>query len=111
MEFPAYSIVPEPKLSFEAFSQGLDIHPLRGLKSFSPYSAKINPINSIRVAAIYPAGTHHILENLVKELHGHHVPKERKNYLEDFSGVESVFKRRARDCPKCGRAACGWSTR
>ncbi|MBW7942044.1 MAG: hypothetical protein H3C64_06480 [Candidatus Kuenenia stuttgartiensis] len=92
MEFPAYSIIPEPNLSFEAFSQGQDIHPLRGLKSFSPYSAGINPIKSIRVAAIYPSGAFHILENLVKELHSHHVPKERKNYLEEFNGVESIFK-------------------
>jgi hypothetical protein len=92
MEFPAYTIIPEPKLSFEAFSQGQDIHPLRGLKSFGPYSSRLNPLGTIRLAAIYPSGTYQIIENLVRELHGKHTPKERKAYLEDFTGIESIFK-------------------
>src|SRR5690606_34959970 len=42
--------------------------------------------------AIYPEGSYQILENLVRELHSTHAPKERPNYLEEFTGVESIFK-------------------
>jgi len=94
MEFPAYQVIPEPKLTFEALSGAQDIHPLRGLKAFHPYSSKLNPITKIRVAAIYPEGSYPILENLVRELHAVHVPKERPNYLEEFTGVEAIFHTR-----------------
>ena len=51
IEFPGYQTIAEPKLTFEAFSKAQDIHPLKGLKSFGPYSSKICPIDKIRVAA------------------------------------------------------------
>src|ERR1700744_1122028 len=92
MEFPAYQVIPEPKLTFEALSNAQDIHPLKGLKAFNPFSSKLNPISNIKIAAIYPEGSYSILENLVHELHSSHLPKERPNYLEEFTGVESIFK-------------------
>jgi hypothetical protein len=82
MEFPAYKSLPEPKLTFEALQNAQDIHPLKGLNHYSAFSSKLNPISKIRVAAIYPAGTYHILKSLVNELHGIHQPRERKNYLD-----------------------------
>lgn len=91
MEFPAFQIIPEPKLTFEAFANAQDIHPLRGLKAFHPYSSKLNPIEKIRIAAIYPDGTYGVLKNLVRELHSTHSPKERIGYLEEFTGIESIF--------------------
>ncbi|MFB9843908.1 argonaute/piwi family protein [Mucilaginibacter ginsenosidivorans] len=91
-EFPGYQVIPEPKLSFEAFSGGIETHPLKGLKTFGPYSYKLNNLPKIRVAAIYPEGTYPILENLVRELHGSHMPQERKAYLEVFDGIEKIFK-------------------
>ncbi|QEM03492.1 hypothetical protein DIU31_008160 [Mucilaginibacter rubeus] len=95
MEFPAYQTIAEPKLTFEAFSNAQSIHPLKGLKNFSPYSSKLNPLKKIRIAAIYPEGTYQILENLIRELHQNHLPKERLNYLEEFTGIESIFKVKA----------------
>lgn len=92
MEFPAFHVIPEPKLTFEAFSNAKDTHPLRGLKAFQPYSSKLHPIEKIRVAAIYPAGTYGILHNLIRELHSSHSPKERYSYLEEFTGIEAVFR-------------------
>jgi len=91
-EFPAFQVIPEPQLSFEAFSTGTDNHPLKGLKAFGPYSSRLNNFPIIRVAAIYPEGTYSILENLVKELHGTHMPQERKAYLEVFDGIDKLFK-------------------
>ncbi|MDM8175908.1 hypothetical protein QT327_16395 [Olivibacter sp. 47] len=92
MEFPAFHVIPEPKLTFEAFSNAQDVHPLRGLKNLQPYSSRLNPIEKIRIAAIYPAGTYGVLQTLVRELHSMHIPKERHVYLEEFTGVESIFK-------------------
>lgn len=94
MEFPAFHIIPEPKLTFEAFANAQDIHPLRGLKNLQPYSSKLHPIDRIKVAAIYPEGTYGILQNLVRELHANHSPKERYAYLEEFTGVENIFNTR-----------------
>lgn len=91
MEFPAYQVLAEPKLTFEAFSNAQSIHPLRGLKNFHPYSSILNPIRKIRIAAIYPEGTYSIIENLIRELHQTHQPKERLNYLEEFNGVHNIF--------------------
>lgn len=92
MEFPAYQIINEPKLTFEAFSNAQSIHPLKGLKNFGPYSYKLKPINKIKIAVIYPEGTYGIIENLIRELHQFHQPKERLNYLEEFTGIENIFK-------------------
>lgn len=100
MEFPHYSIAPEPKLTFEALSGPQEIHPLVGLKSFGPYSSKLNPMGKIRVAAIYPDGKYQIIENLIRELHTNHLPKERKNYLESFTGFEQIFRCKVELVPK-----------
>lgn len=100
MELSAFQNITEPNLTFEAFKAAQDIHPLRGLKTFKPYSSKINPIDSIKLAAIYPEGAYHIIEHLVKELHLHHFPKERLAYLEDFTGVENIFGTRVTLAPQ-----------
>ncbi len=92
MEFPAYQIISEPRLTFEALSNAQEIHPLKGLKQFSPFSCKVNPFNRIRIAAIYPEGTYPVLQKLIHELHQNHSPKERIAYLEEFTGIENIFK-------------------
>ncbi|GAB3910647.1 argonaute/piwi family protein [Mucilaginibacter boryungensis] len=100
MEFPAYKVIPEPKLTFEALSNAQDIHPLKGLKNFHPYSSQLNPIQKIRIAAIYPDGTYPVIENLVRELHAVHKPQERPNYLEEFTGIEAIFKTKVELVPE-----------
>ena len=92
MNLSGYLAIPEPRLSFEAFRGAQDEHPLRGLKDFGPYTEKLNPIPRIRVAAIYPEGTYIILEKLVGELHTSFTPTERRNYLEEFTGIDRIFK-------------------
>ncbi|NQX52266.1 hypothetical protein HQN86_01435 [Pedobacter panaciterrae] len=92
MEFSAYQTLPEPKLIFEAFSNAQSIHPLRGLKNFGPYSFKLNPISTIKVACIYPQGSYNTIENLINELQSNHIPKERLNYLEEFTGFKNIFR-------------------
>ncbi len=93
MEFPGYNIIPEPKLSFDAFSpNAFHIHPLQGLLDFGPYSHQLMPIKTIRVAAIYPKGTRQILQAFFNEFNETHEPKERKKYLPTYTGFKNIFR-------------------
>jgi len=82
----------EPKLLFG--NNGSGIHPLQGLIDYGPFS-KSNMLSqfpdSIRIAAILPAGSYASLSKLVKELNTTQYPKERKKYLKNFPGFKSLF--------------------
>lgn len=83
----------EPKLEFDISKQSaFHIHPLEGLKAHGPYSAKMFPIESIRVASIHPKGTGHLVKSLLNELNRKHNPLERLKYLPVFEGFENIFK-------------------
>jgi hypothetical protein len=88
---PGYISLTEPQLNFEALSNAQHIHPLKGLKEYGPYSSKLLPISNIRLAAIYPEGEYHVIQQLVGEFSKMHKPQERRNYLEDFTGFKSIF--------------------
>lgn len=93
MEFPGYSIIPEPRLAFDALSaNAFQTHPLKGLLDFGPYSHKIMPIEMIRVAVIYPKGSRQILQKFFTEFSQIHEPKERKKYLPTYIGFQKIFR-------------------
>jgi hypothetical protein len=93
IEFPGYSIVNEPMLSFNAFkSTSKDSHPLNGLIDFGPYSHEMLPIDKIRLATIYPEGTYNVIQNFILETNNKHDPLERKNYLKSYIGFENIFR-------------------
>ena len=59
---------PEPKLSFHPDrTSDRELHPLRGLLRFGPYSKGLIP-DPIRVATIAPYGEGRNLYNFMKEL-------------------------------------------
>lgn len=83
--------IPEPKLSFHPDRRSdSDIHPLRGLLRFGPYSAGLIP-GPIRVATVAPAGDAQRLYAFMRELNSAHEPTERKDYLQKWPGFNSVF--------------------
>ena len=92
--FPAHSRIAEPDLLFHP-ERGTDTgpHPLNGLLSFGPYSrAVVNAVvDPIRVAIIAPAGETGVVDKLIAECMAAQTPRERKNYLPKFPGVERVF--------------------
>src|ERR1700748_1802212 len=93
MELQGYFNIPEPKLAFDALSQSaFDIHPLRGLIDYGPFSNRLMPLQKIRIAAIYPEGTYHIIHNLIREFTKVHKPQERQKYLPDYTGFEKIFR-------------------
>lgn len=85
---------PEPRLAFHpSRTEDADIHPLRGLLRFGPYSAGLVP-DPIRVATIAPAGEAERLFDFMKELNSSYSPRERKKYLQTWPGFSGAFKLR-----------------
>ena len=83
--------LPEPKLAFHPDrTTDVDVHPLRGLLKFGPYSAGWVP-DPIRVATITPAGDSDRLFTFLKHLQSKFNPKERVDYLPEWPGFRSVF--------------------
>src|SRR5207244_6162167 len=90
-EIATHVLFPEPKLAFHPDrSSDCDIHPLRGLLRFGPYSAHFVP-DPIRVATLAPAGESNRLYEFMKQLNSSYQPAERKEYLPEWPGFHSVF--------------------
>lgn len=88
--FP-HVLLPEPKLAFHPDrASDQDIHPLRGLLRFGPYSSGLVP-DPIRVATLAPAGESHRLYDFLKQLNATARPTERKDYLPEWPGFKRVF--------------------
>lgn len=83
--------LPEPVLSFHPDRQSdQEIHPLRGLSRFGPYSAGLIP-DPIRIATVSPAGEGTRLFEFMKQLNSPHSPKERRAYLPSWPGFKQIF--------------------
>ena len=83
--------LPEPQLAFHVDRPAdFDVHPLRGLQRFGPYSAGLVP-DPIRVATLSPAGDSGKLYTFLKSLSLAHTPRERRDYLPEWPGFRSVF--------------------
>jgi hypothetical protein len=83
--------LPEPKLAFHSErASDRDIHPLRGLLQFGPYSSGLVP-DPIRVATICPTGERERLFAFVRELNAASKPTERREYLPEWPGFHRVF--------------------
>lgn len=85
---------PEPELVFhpERTSER-DIHPLRGLKRFGPYSRGLMQ-SPIRVATLAPSGESERLFAFMRELGQSVRPVERTDYLPDWTGFNTIFDMR-----------------
>ena len=83
--------LPEPKLAFHPDRvSDRDIHPLRGLLRFGPYSSGL-VLDPIRVATIAPASDAARLYAFMSELNSERQPGERHDYLPAWPGFRRVF--------------------
>ncbi len=91
--FPAHRLLREPQLLFDPERRESDVHPLRGLVRFGPFStALLGPVlREIRVGAVVPSGDESVVGNLIGELARAHRPRERMQYLPRFPGIRAVF--------------------
>ena len=91
---PSYELIPEPSLLFHPDrGRDTDVHPLRGLLTYGPYSRKM-PLSApdpVRVAVVCPERTLGKVQALVNELQTRHAPRERRNYLVDYDGFSKVY--------------------
>jgi hypothetical protein len=91
---PGYITFPEARLRFGGDSErAIDVHSLRGLLSYGPYSSgKLSALSDpIRVAIIAPQGRVRPVVELLREMQQPHHPRERRQYLMDFPGFSKVF--------------------
>ena len=91
---PSHCCLPEPQIIFHPErAEDRDIHPLKGLYRFGPYSrSQINHvIDPIRLGVIAPTGEMKNIYSLINELNKKHPPTERKAYLIDFPGFSRIF--------------------
>lgn len=90
-EVAPHVCLPEPRLTFHPDRvSDRDIHPLRGLVRFGPYSRGWVP-DPIRIATIAPAGDSGRLYGFIRELSARCRPAERRDYLPEWPGFTSVF--------------------
>ena len=79
----------------------MEIHPLKGLLRYGPYSAGLIP-DPIRVATISPSGESQRLYDFMKDLNSEFKATERRDYLPSWPGFSRVFnlhmRAAARNC-------------
>lgn len=84
-------LLPEPELAFHPDRHSdHELHPLRGLLRYGPYSKGLVP-DPIRVATIAPAAESDRLYGFMKELNRPASPRERRDYVPDWPGFRKVF--------------------
>ncbi|QJQ03433.1 nuclease PIN [Herbaspirillum rubrisubalbicans Os34] len=92
-KLPPFTLLDEPFLAFAPQDAQLDIHPLRGLTKFGPFSkgsfAGYTP--KIRVATVGPDSAFMRRGELMKELLRQHAPNDRKDYVPHYPGFENLF--------------------
>ncbi len=90
-EISPHIFIPEAELAFhpERTSE-VDLHPLRGLLRFGPYSSGLVP-DPIRIATIAPARQGARLYGFTKELAAEFKATERKDYLPAWPGFRKAF--------------------
>src|SRR3546814_4246499 len=95
--------LPEPELVFSAERESYrDIHPLRGLARYGPYSNSFFVSNPIQIATIAPFGESRRLNEFLRDLDQSFRPTERTDYLPDWPGFSKVFGTRKAD-NRCAR--------
>src|SRR3546814_229251 len=91
--------LPEPELVFSAERESYrDIHPLRGLARYGPYSNSFFVSNPIQIATIAPFGESRRLNEFLRDLDQSFRPTERTDYLPDRSEERRVGKECVSTC-------------
>ena len=89
-ELSSHTTLEEPKLLFS--NGNIDIHPLRGLISYGPYSNNLGYPNQVRLAYLSPFGTSQKIHALVSELQNQHIPIDATNYFPTYPGFETLLR-------------------
>ena len=89
-ELSGYNLIPEPDLVFD--NKETEKHPLVGLLSSGPYSAKFGFPSTIKFAVLAPSRDLPKIRKLVEELNSRATPKYAPAYYPVYPGFKEVFR-------------------
>lgn len=94
-KLPPFTLLDEPLLSFSPSDNAqVDVHPLRGLVNFGPYSKGSfgGYTSKIRIATVGPESAFKRRGELMASLHGSYQPSDRAEYVPQYPGFERLFR-------------------
>jgi hypothetical protein len=95
-QLPDHLILDEEKVSFDPVDlRRADVHPLKGLKQFGPYSASFSPSlvpNTVRLAILTVEGEAAKVRDYLMSLLTSHESPAKVKYFPTFPSFEAVFK-------------------
>lgn len=94
-KFPPFTLLDEPLLSFSPSNASeVDVHPLRGLVNFGPYSKSSfgGYTSRIRIATVGPESAFKRRGELMASLRNSHQPSDRSEYVPAYPGFEALFR-------------------
>lgn len=93
-KLPPFTLLDEPLLSFSPSDDTqVDVHPLRGLLNFGPYSKGSfgGYTSQIRIATVGPESSYKRRGELMASLRGSYQPSDRSEYVPPYPGFERLF--------------------
>ena len=93
-KLPPFTLLDEPKLSFSpSNSEEVDVHPLRGLVRYGPFSkGSFGGFTArLRVATVGPTSTFKRRGELMASLRNQYEPSDRSEYVPKYPGFETLF--------------------
>ncbi len=100
-KLPPFSLLDEPLLSFSAADdRQVDVHPLRGLLNFGPYSKGSfgGYTSKLRIATVGPEASFRRRGDLMASLRNAYQPSDRSEYVPRYPGFEALFHVSPRTC-------------
>lgn len=94
-KLPPFTLLEEPLLAFSPEnSTEVDVHPLRGLVRYGPFSkgSFAGFTAKVRVATVGPESAFKRRGELMSSLKGTHNPSDRSEYVPNYPGFEHLFK-------------------
>lgn len=94
-KLPPFTLLDEPLLSFSpSNAEQVDVHPLRGLVNFGPYSKGSfgGYTSQVRIATVGPESAFKRRGELMASLRGSYQPSDRSEYVPPYPGFEALFR-------------------
>jgi hypothetical protein len=92
---PPFTLLDEPQLSFSPSDAAqVDVHPLRGLVNFGPYSKGSfgGYTSRVRIATVGPESAFKRRGELMASLRASYQPSDRSEYVPPYPGFEALFR-------------------
>lgn len=102
-KLPPFTLLDEPQLSFSPSDpKQVDVHPLRGLVHFGPYSkgSFSGFTSSVRIATVGPESAFRRRGELMVLLRNVHQPSDRSEYVPQYPGFERLFHVKLESAPR-----------